>query len=689
MMKRQVLYGCALGLALSLPLVWPGTQLKPVAAQQLTAASSEGVSQIKGLRLVPQGEQLKLEVEITGGSRPQVFFTQQGRAWVGDITNVKLAVEPGQTSYRLDNPAPGIRSLKAQQISADSVRLEIEGTDSPPRGLLAERSSTQLVFDFETGSPSSQPQEGSPVAPAPAVVADGSNAPVGLTPAPAAPAAAAPQPPQPSAPENTVAQAPAASTAPAASPLTISQVPRVDQLDQPRGTSPAPSEFLNGAAAPPVGDIAIGTIVPQQPTIDLGSNSTITLTLKEAPVADVLTLLVRRAGLNVVLNEVGEDVTISLDVQDAPLQETFDFILRLKELQARRVEQTVFIGETLPGVTERVVRNFRLNQAEVQGGDQVDAGVLEFLEALAVEGGPLEGVQLIPDPRTNSISAIGTAQQMDIIAAQIAQLDIRKRQALVNVRVIDVNISENESLGVELGAAGGNFAFSGVPGDGGGDFGGTPLDQPAGSSVPNIGTAVGNQAFVYNTLNRLQQSLAVRLNAAIASGTGKILADPKVVVSDGGSSRVEIGNEVITNQTLQTDPATGASAIVFEKGIAGITLELNNVRIDDNGYISLDITPEVSAPAPAALQTVDFITLLNQRRLDTQRIRLQDGETFVLAGLIQDNDTVNVNAIPILSQLPLVGALFRDQTLTKTRTEVVVMVTPFVLQDDRAVSLAP
>lgn len=705
-MNRRVAYGCALGLILSLPPLALESRVNEAAAQQLTSANPQRLSRITDIRLVPNGNRMQLEINTEGGARPQVFFTQQGQSWIGDITNAQLSGSQGR--YRQESPLPGVRFIEARQLSNDSVRIEIAGVAAAPQGLLARRSPTQLVFDFE-GLPSA------PLVPVAAVpsqpVSPTRPQPTAPTPQPTA-SAPAPQPvAQNPAPPPTAQAAPPTPAAPAA-PV-ISQVPSVDQLNQPQlppgVVNPDVSPFQGRAMAPPAGDLAVGSIIPAPPPVDLGSNAKITLTLRDAPVGDVLSLLVRRAGLNVVLNDVPPDLTISLDVADSPLQETFNFILRLKELQASRVGQTVFIGTTLPGVGQQIVRTYRLNQLrieeEIQNFDLTAAGaaggggtteitarqlgvtpseirsrILAILEASNIPLAQESAIQA--DPRTNSLTIVATPTQHDVIAAYLAQIDLRSRQVLISARFIEINLDNNSNLGVALGSASGNFAL------GSGDntvFGGTPLDQPAGSSVPNVGSvpAVGTGgSLVFNTLNRLQQSLAARIDAAIASGTAKILADPKVVVANNTGAAIVVGQEVITNRRLQTDPATGTSTVVFEKGNAGVNLLIQNVRIDDNGYITLNLIPQISSiGSQITLSDGTVISLLNQRSVGTLQTRLKDRETLFLGGLIQEEDRVSVDKVPLLSEIPLLGSLFRRQNTTNTRSEVVVLITPVILED--------
>ncbi|MGY2765693.1 AMIN domain-containing protein [Thermostichus sp. MS-CIW-26] len=694
MMNRRVAYGCALGLILSLPPLALESRVNEAAAQQLTSANPQRLSRITDIRLVPNGNRMQLEINTEGGARPQVFFTQQGQSWIGDITNAQLSGSQGR--YRQESPLPGVRFIEARQLSNDSVRIEIAGVAAAPQGLLARRSPTQLVFDFE-GLPSAPlaPLAAVPPQPSSNPVAPGQPAslnrpqPVAPVPQPAAPAPASQPVAQNPAPPQTTQAAPPAPAVPAA-PV-ISQVPPVGQLNQPQlppGSLPTESPFQGRAVAPPAGDIAVGTILPDPPTVDLGSNARISLTLKDAPVGDVLSLLVRRAGLNVVLNDVPPDLTISLDVQDSPLQETFNFILRLKQLQAQRRGQTVFVGQNLPGVTGILVRNYRVNQA-------VATDLASRLEGVLNAVAP--GAQFVVDERTNSITVIGNSRQQDIAAAQIAQLDVRRRQVLISLRAVDIRLNNNESLSINLGGASGNFAV-GTLGDA--NFGGQPLNQPAGSSVSSIGPAgpSGSITGIFNTLNRLQQSLALRVQSAIRNGTGKILTDPKVVVADGGSSRISIATSVPVNvETITIPQGENQPPVVtqrLQREDAGVILDVSEVRIDDNGFVTLTIQPEISIPVPSQiLASGDFAGILlfniDRRRLEASQLRLRDGQTFIIAGLIQDRDIVDVQKVPFLGDLPLLGALFRSQSVSNERNEVVFMLTPYIMDDNVAFGLPP
>ncbi len=675
-----------LGVVLTMPLL----VTEMAASQSQVSSLPASRNQITGIRLVPSGGRMKLEIDTAGGARPQVFFTQQGNTWVGDITNAELKITEGT---RQEKPLPGVKLLEATQLDKSSVRVQIVGETRAPQGLLAERTSSRLVFDFnslETAPTGVASQPTAPALPTTAAPANPASKPTApLAAAPVAPAVPAPKPtllslpPRSAQPPIPVAAAPttpttrttAATPAAPVKPTLLTPPPRSPVAPSapapvsPASASPAapmtvaqasppprPVEvatrpsFAARAVAPPSGDIAISDIQIPLNTVDLGSTRTISLTLRNAPVGDVLSLLIRRAGLNIVLNDVppatDPDGVVSLDVKDSPLQETFDFILRLKGLQAIRREQTVFVGRTLPGIDQQIVRNYRINQSTP--GD-----IVNFLQSLAVEGGPLAGAQFITDERTNSLTAIATNNQQAVIAAQIAQLDVREWQVLVDVQVLEIRDDQPLATLFEVtGAQSGDFVFN----QGGITF--TSL----GDAVPSEITAV---------LRRKNENFA------------RTVANPKIVCAQGEDCRIDIGTSVVTNVQSTTDPATGVTTQTLVFDTAGVILELSKTRVDGNGFVSFDsFQPSLNTPGTTnVLPGGTVISQLDKKSVRLGKVRFRDGETYVLSGLIQEDQRQSISKVPILGDIPILGQLFRTETNSTIRSEIVFLITPYILRD--------
>ena len=146
----------------------------------------------------------------------------------------------------------------------------------------------------------------------------------------------------------------------------------------------------------------------------------------------------------------------------------------------------------------------------------------------------------------------------------------------------------------------------------------------------------------------------------------------------------EVINESVTNAVI-SDSGVVTNERDVELVEVGLTLAINVDRIDDNGFIALSVAPTISAPgAQIDLGDDDFVIPISRRALSSGQVRVRDGQTLVLSGIIQDTDSTSVTKVPILGDLPIIGALFRDTNTTNERQELIVLLTPQILDDSDA-----
>ncbi|HEY9658440.1 MAG TPA: type II and III secretion system protein, partial [Allocoleopsis sp.] len=188
------------------------------------------------------------------------------------------------------------------------------------------------------------------------------------------------------------------------------------------------------------------------------------------------------------------------------------------------------------------------------------------------------------------------------------------------------------------------------------------------------------------SLFQYPQRFLARLTAQIVSGNAKILTDPTLVVQEGETANVNVGQEVIGQVDTETVVPDSGSTVVtqnIQKVVAGLQMAVEIERIDDNGFVTLRVQPTVTAP----IRTVNIgnqgsqATLLSVRQVQSGRIRLRDSQTLILSGIIQENDRTTVSKVPILGDIPILGALFRSTNRQNERQEVVALVTPNILDD--------
>ncbi len=174
------------------------------------------------------------------------------------------------------------------------------------------------------------------------------------------------------------------------------------------------------------------------------------------------------------------------------------------------------------------------------------------------------------------------------------------------------------------------------------------------------------------------------LTAQIISGNAKILTDPTLVVQEGETAKVALVEEIVKSVTTTfVDTVSGtrdSKDFTFQN--VGLTLDVNVERIDDNGFVSLRVNPTVSAPGDQVdAGGGDFARQILSRTVESGLIRLRDGQTLILSGIIQEQERATVSKIPLLGDLPIVGSLFRRTNKQNQRAEVIVLVTPQILDD--------
>ncbi len=481
---------CSVPLFVSAALAILGTQ--PVLA---------AVTQVIGVRLNQTNGGLNLVLSTSTGARPQIFTGTRGKVLVEDIVNTQLRL-PQVNSFRQGNPAPGINSVEITQLDANTIRIFVIGTSTAPSGQIAQRSAQGITLSFSPGA---------------GTAAQSPATPSTLT-----------APPNPSA-RPQIAQSQNAQTPSVMVPnpqLTIDGKPVQSGSGTPQAAVPA-QPFNQRAIAPPVGDIAVSNSDASPALLNLGTTEHVPrLVLRDAPAREVLALLARAAGLNLVFTPTStgsgepgqpainaasaagnpEGPTISLDIENESVQDVFNYVLRISGLQANRNGRTILVGTTLPNQARNlIVRSFRLNQVTVGvalnflvgfgaesavSRERVITSVTAVpLAAGGTAGAPpqpttqtqtstetrietqrvnfqdsvplLRGLQAIGDERTNSVTLVGSPNLVDVATTQLTQLDSRRRQVAVNVKIVDVNLTamDQSNASFSFGIGGNNGSF--------------------------------------------------------------------------------------------------------------------------------------------------------------------------------------------------------------------------------------
>jgi general secretion pathway protein D len=280
--------------------------------------------------------------------------------------------------------------------------------------------------------------------------------------------------------------------------------------------------------------------------------------------------------------------------------------------------------------------------------------------------------RLVIDQARNALVFIGTAQDYQRIRPLLETLDRSPREALIEVTVAELTLNDNNNLGLDwtqLNHIGGKTQILGT---------GSNV-VPGGSG----GIPIGTSGFNYVLLNSAGD-VRIILNAFSEKNHVSVLSTPRVLAQSGSAARIDVGTEVpiVTSQgttnTIQNAGTTGIlQSIDYRK--TGVLLSVRPV-IHSSNRIELAISQEVSEALPNT--TPGISTPLIQNRNISTNLTLSDGQTVMIGGMIAENRTSDDTGVPYLKDVPGLGLLFRNQSLSRERTELLVFITPYVISGD-------
>jgi general secretion pathway protein D len=279
----------------------------------------------------------------------------------------------------------------------------------------------------------------------------------------------------------------------------------------------------------------------------------------------------------------------------------------------------------------------------------------------AMAASPAAGSQLriTADEVNNALLVLANPQEWATVQSALMQLDIPSLQVLIEASIAEVTLTGALNYGVQYYVNSGRFGFN------------------------QVENATGVLASTFPGLNLLYNGGAntnVIISALEQLTTVKVLSSPDLLVLNNQKARLQVGDQVpIATQSAVGTLSPGAPIVnSIEYRDTGVILQITP-RVNGNGLVSLDISQEVSAVSPTTSSTLDSPTI-QQRRIASS-VSVQDGQTIALGGLIQDNRTVGKSGIPILMDIPYLGALFGVRTVSNKRTELIVLITPHVVRD--------
>ena len=293
---------------------------------------------------------------------------------------------------------------------------------------------------------------------------------------------------------------------------------------------------------------------------------------------------------------------------------------------------------------------------------------------VTVSPGELSGsVKIIPDKVNNLLIIRASSSDYKAIKEVLKKVDVVPRQVVIEVMIVEVRLTKHLEYGVEWYLVNhmdiGGEAYKGIAGL---NNGGTALLDQGFSGLP----AGGLTYALFDSEDQLRALLRQLSNISNI----KFLSSPILIATDNGEARIEVGKEVpIITQTVTNTSADNpniTSNVDYRK--TGIILTVKP-HINSGGLVSLDVSQEVSAAQTNTLSGINSPIILN-RKVETSMV-VQDGHSVLIGGLIQDSISRGKSGIPVLKDLPYIGALFGHTVEDHDRTELLIALTPHVMRN--------
>jgi general secretion pathway protein D len=278
--------------------------------------------------------------------------------------------------------------------------------------------------------------------------------------------------------------------------------------------------------------------------------------------------------------------------------------------------------------------------------------------------GDVDTMRIIPNPQNNAIMVYGTAQEQDTVEATLRKLDILPLQVRIDATIAEVTLNDTLKYGTQFFFRGGGLA---------GALGATTTGTAAGA----ISSAASG--FLFGSADGTSA-----ISALQAVTTVKVLSSPQLLVLDNETARLQVGDVVpfLTQSSQSTLTANAPVINSVDYRDTGVIMQVTP-RVNSGGLVTLDISQEVSGINTAVTPTTGIASPTFSERAVRSRVVVQDGQTVGLAGLISDNDSRGNSGIPWLKDVPILGLLAGQQNNTRTRTELLVLITPRVVHDQR------
>ncbi|MES2353745.1 MAG: type IV pilus secretin PilQ [Pseudomonadota bacterium] len=427
------------------------------------------------------------------------------------------------------------------------------------------------------------------------------------------------------------------------------------------------------------------------------SGEKLSLNFQNVEIRSVLQVIADFTGLNIITSDTVQG-SLTLRLKDVPWDQALDIILKSKSLDKRKNGNVVLIApkdelasrekleleakQQINDLEPLITETFRLKYQKAEN--------LKKIFDTNSGGGESGGRRILSkrgsavlDPRTNTLFVQDTPERLDEIRRLVGEIDIPTRQVLIEARIVIADDKFSRQLGVRFGAQGGarvgnltsgyastlsdSVAHAGVP------VTGSPLANALNNNVnlPVTGAAGTIALTLFRTATN--DLINVELSALETDNRGKVVSSPRVITSDQQEAIIEQGTQI---PYLQAS-SSGATSVAFQPAVLSLKVK-PQITPDDKVIMDLEVKKD------AVGQVFQGIPSIDTKKITTQ-ILVENGETAVLGGIYEQIVRTDDTKVPLLGDIPYLGALFRNTQRQDDKTELLIFITPKIIKEGVAI----
>jgi len=388
---------------------------------------------------------------------------------------------------------------------------------------------------------------------------------------------------------------------------------------------------------------------------------TISLDAEDAYIPSVLKILADKGGLNIITGPGVTNERISIHMKDVPVDQAVNLVVRAAGLAYERIGNSILVADSKSLKEETGLSSYMI-ELKYADANEVKAALADLTDKIQV------------DKSGNRLIVMTSPRVISEIENVVSTMDQPVQQVMLEARIVEVSTDDLKVLGIDWDQINrqGVIIVEGSPSTEPGEAAGSAPGVPP-AKVPFVPLTEAFQNWT-----RQARVFQATLDLLIHNGNGRVLANPRVATLNGREANIIVGQR-IPYETSQTVFAGGAASptLSIQKEEVGIKLRITPL-INADGYITTTIAPEVSSVIAFVGRNND-LPVVSTRQTSTT-VRLKDGNSVIIGGLLSEEQSTNVTKVPLLGDIPGIGPLFfQHHRSSMSKKDLVIEVTPRIM----------